>query len=388
MNVSYVGDFLNHGGLLYTSGTPVTILLSLCAEVDSVDVFCPNSNKVTEDFIPPKKVKINPSYRREDPLSIMKLLKINWKSYDVVIFNMLPTGFGIGTISNSIALLIPILVAKLKKYPNIKIIYHNSVYTNDIRKLGYSSIFDKFRSLILSIVERYLFKSITTFVLLKLYKRRIDTAIKKNSVHVLDSQYLEAITTLYLNNVIELDTIDQKNHEIPLILMHGSWGPQKNLELGLSALRALKNRGEAFNLVISGGISEHFPEYKKKFLKILDSYSDIIDKYLGRISEKEIMGLFLDASLLILPYNTPGGHSGVLEQAIFFKVPTIAIDFPEYEEQANGISSVKFVTTNNFYSMIANCLKFSEERQEISIRDNVAKALTNVKQLLVTVTDW
>ena len=169
--------------------------------------------------------------------------------------------------------------------------------------------------------------------------------------------------------------------------MHGSWGPQKNIELGLMTLKKLKREGVKFRLVISGGLNHHFPEYKRKFQELIHSYSDVIDEYLGPVTEKDIMRIFLDASLLILPYNTPGGHSGVLEEAMCFEVPTIAIDFPEFREQANENSNVKLVNTNSFFSILVNYLKFLEEKRKINFRDKIIKASINVKQLLGPVTE-
>ncbi len=382
MRIAYVGDFINHGKSLQTTGTPVVILLSLLKETEFIDVFCPEENEKVENFELPKKVRLREYYRYDDSVSILRLLKIHWENYDTVIFNMLPTGFGNRTLPNAFALIVPILLRIIFRQGNIKVIYHNSIFTNDIRTLGYSSVFDRIRSFFLGIVERTLFKKVDTFMLLALYKQRIDDSIGKNKVHVLNGRYLEAITTLYLNNVMDAELVETKKTDIPMILMHGSWGPQKNIELGLAALKKSKREGGKFRLVISGGVNHHFSEYKRKFQELLDSYSDLIDEYLGFVPEKDIMKIFLEASLLILPYNTPGGHSGVLEQAILFEVPTIAIDFPEYREQVPEGSNVKLVNKDSFSFILADYLKFVEEEKKINIRDKIIKAGVNVKQLI------
>jgi glycosyltransferase involved in cell wall biosynthesis len=382
VRIAYIGDFINHGRSLQTTGTPIVILLSLLKEVQSIDVFCPEGNEEIENFELPEKVKLYESYKYDEPISILRLLKIHWYNYDAVIFNMLPTGFGNGTLPNAFALLVPITLGIIFRKSNIKVIYHNSVFTNDIRTLGYNSAYDKIRSFFLGVVERTLFKNVATFVLLNLYKKRIDDSIGKNKVHVLNGRYLEAITTLYLNRVMDAEFIETGKTDIPTILLHGSWGPQKNIELGLMALKKLKREGVKFRLVISGGLNHHFPEYKRKFQELLHSYSDVIDEYLGPVTEKDIMRIFLDASLLILPYNTPGGHSGVLEQGMFFEVPTFAIDFPEFREQAYGNSNVKLVNMNSFFSALVNYLKFLEGNRKINFRDKILKASVNIKQLV------
>ena len=107
--------------------------------------------------------------------------------------------------------------------------------------------------------------------------------------------------------------------------------------------------GGKFKLDVSGSVNYHFLEYERKFHELLHSYSDIIDEYAGPITEKGIMKIFLNVSLLILHYNTSEGHSWVLDQAIFFEVPTVAIDFPEYRDQTMEISFVKLTDSwDNF----------------------------------------
>ena len=101
--------------------------------------------------------------------------------------------------------------------------------------------------------------------------------------------------------------------------MHGYWGPQKNIELGLDALIKLRNQGIPFDLTISGSINSHFEEYGKQFDLLLEKSKKILKKYEGFVNEIGIMNLFKNTDLLILPYNTPGGRSAVLDQAIFLR---------------------------------------------------------------------
>ncbi len=387
MKIAYVGDFINHGKSLRASGTSIVILLSLLKNVESIDIFCPEVNLYTEEFELPPKVRIQEFYRYDNSMSLLQLLKIPWENYDIVLFNMLPTGFGKGTMVNATALFIPILLVKLLRQKNIRVIYHNSVFTNDVRKLGYDTVFDKIRSFFLGIVEKILFKNIDTFVLLDLYKERIDKSIGKNRVRVLKFRYFESIPTMYINKSMNSKYQRVEKSDIPTVLMHGSWGPQKNIELGLSALKGLKEEGAKFRLIISGDYNHHFPEYERKFNELLLFYSDIIDEYLGPVTEKDIMKIFLNADLLLLPYNTPGGLSGVLEHAIFFEIPTIAIDFPEYREQALGSSNVKLVNIGSFSSILANYLEFAEDVRKINIRDKIMIASANAKHLIVPATE-
>ena len=149
-------------------------------------------------------------------------------------------------------------------------------------------------------------------------------------------------------------------------------------------MKKLKREGGKFRLIISGGLNHHFPEYKGKFQELLDSNSDVIDEYLGHVTESDIMKIFLEASLLILPYNTPGGHSGVLEQAFFFGLPTIAIDFPEYREQVERISFVRLIYSEDSLKLIVK--EFLESNTikniKINVKEKIQQPTNNIKKLL------
>jgi glycosyltransferase involved in cell wall biosynthesis len=384
VKIAYVGDFINYGTSLQTSGTSLVILLSGMENVTSIDVYCPKVNRIMEEFKIPKKVKVIDFFLYDNSISIARLLMIKWKVYDLVIFNLLPTGFGKRSIPNAMALVTPLLLTKLFRINDIKIIYHNSVFTNDVKNLGYNSPYNKIRSHLLGILEKIIFKKVPTYVLLNIYKERIDNVIGKNLVRVLDASYLEAITTVYMNNLIDKVLIKTEKSKVPTILLHGFWGPQKNIEMALSSLFKLKDDGIKFRLIISGGVNLHFPDYEAKFKKILDSYSNIIDEYIGYVKEKDIMSIFLKADLLILPYNTPGGHSGVIEQGKFFEVPTLAFDFPEYKEQANGNPIVKLIKPEELYITLASVLNSNQRPNIIKIENKIILTSHNVESILNT----
>ena len=381
MRIAYVGDFINHGKSLQTSGTPIVILLSRIDEVDSVDIYCPEQNENIEDFILPPNVRLIPFYRYDDSISILRLLSLRKSNYDWIIFNLLPTGFGNKSLPNLFGLMVPLIAKILFRSKNTRLVYHNSVFTNDIKRLGYDSFFNKFRAFFLGILERELFKNLETFVFLNLYRERITRRIGLNKVKVIEGRYLEAITTVYINGKM-CEELCHVENDPRVILMHGSWGPQKNLELGLASLRKLKQSGKNFKLILSGGINHHFQGYEEEFNDLIQEYSDTIDTYKGCVSERDIMGLFISADLVVLPYNTPGGHSGVLEQAIFFEIPTLAISFPEYEEQTINLKNVVLSSTEEFLDNLKKLFDSRSNERVVEVKDKISYSTKNVSVLL------
>lgn len=382
MKIAIVGDFLYHGKFLPTIGTSILLALSMANNVDRIEVYSPAESELGKEFILPSNVKVVRTYNYDNLVDVCKLLIVKRDEYNFIIFNFIPTAFGRKSIVNAFGLLIPFFLRRIFGVNNIKLIYHNSVFTSDIRKLGYDSRSDRARLFVLKNIERLLFNSTKTYVLLDLYREKIEQKLNNVKIYVLNSRYIEALPTIYLNQKMDIKKISAPQNVVLTILMHGYWGPQKNLELGLKTLESIRKKGHNFKLIISGGLNFHFPEYHDNFFNTLNKYKELVDACLGMVDEANIMDLFLSSDLLILPYNTPGGHSGVLEQAIFFDLPTVAIDFPEYREQAEGVDFIKLVPEKDFESALIDLLTKKRKQRDIEISNKIKSIIINVGDLI------
>ena len=383
MRIAYVGNFLNHGSSLVTVGTAIVYMLAEFEDVEEIDVYChlPNDRK-EEDYVP-NKVNIFPIYDSRKPISTLNLYSVDWKKYDSVIFNLLPTVFGRSSMMNLIGLLVPIVMSKLG-HKNIKVIYHNSTITNDIEKLGYNSAKDRIRSLVLSRIEKMMFLTVPTFFPVNLYVDRVRTRVKGARVGYVNLRYFEGLPTIFINKKNDLESIEKpsKPDNKKDLLLHGYWGPQKNLELALSSLMKLRNEGMGFHLILSGKVNNNFQSYKHEFKNIVEKYSSIIDERIEYVSEKDIMPLFLKTDLVIIPYNTPGGHSGVLETAVTLENNVVCITHPEYIEQSGGSSRITLCGTHEFTQKIKECLELPPERRQVGINWKIEFAQENLKEII------
>lgn len=384
MHIAYVGNFHNFGSSVASITTAMVYLMSELNEVESIDVFCAYPNNNIEETFVPSKVKIIPLFNSRNPLSTLNLYRIKWKKYDTVVFNILPTAFGKSSLLNMIGLLSPYILTKLGNR-NIRVVYHNSTFTNDIEKLGYNSPMDRIRKIVLSVVEMRIFTSLPVYMPLMLYVNKIQGKNKKALVKYLDMRYFEAIPTIYINSLSKNKFIERNKNQNKTILLYGYWGPQKNLELALKNLMKLRNEGIQFHLILSGGINSNFPAYVNYFNELVKKYSKVIDERRGYVSEKDILKLFLYSDLVVIPYNVPGGHSGVLETAITFDTQVICIRHPEFKEQASGVNGVILTDPDHFY----DDLKMSLEKDHnynskisIDISAEIMQATESVRQLL------
>jgi len=387
INVAYVGNFLNHGFALAQYGSGLIYFLSKIDFISKIDIICPYKNNKYDMDLNIQKVNILETYDYKKPLTMLRIIrKIYLHKYDLIIFNMNSTSFGEGNLSNFLGLIAPLILKKIFK-KNVVVIYHSSVLTNDVEKLGYNSLYDKLRKAVLKYIETSIFKKVNTFVTLQLYKNIIDKKIKKNRVNAIKIEYIEAIPTLLLNGMEEKSIELQYNKDIPRILLYGYWGPQKDLEFALNTLNELKKEGYNFNLVISGGINNHFKDYQKKYNELIEKYKSIINELKGYVEEKDILDIFKTADLLLLPYSASGGWSGVLSQAIFFEISVIGIEFPEYIEEAKGYENVILVKREDFKNAIRDFLdNFKNGRSKtINVKEKIEKSIKYLNEIIKSI---
>ena len=383
MRLAYVGDINGHGESVATTGTPLILILESIKEVMAIDIFCPKQVFAHDNISYSKKVHIIEIYDKNKPLSTLNLYSLDWGTYDLVIFNMLPTSFGNSSIINLLGILTPLFVKK--KNVSTKVIYHNSTYTNNVKELGYNGIFDVIRKIVLSRIEKFLFLNIQVYLPLDIYVKKIKKTLPDAQVKYINMRYFEGLTTIFLNKE-EVDNERFKfnsERKIPYLLLHGNWGPQKNIELALKILKKLKNEGYTFNLIVSGGINSHFPKYSRYFDDIIRRYSDIISIKYDKIIEKDIYKLFINTDLILIPYQSPGGHSGVLETALTFDLDIICISHPEFTEQVSGLNHVIFCDPERFEYEIATFLdRYSQRPKEVNIEEIQYEILNSIKTFL------
>ena len=234
-------------------------------------------------------------------------------------------------------------------------------------------------------LEKHLYRKVKSFAQLPVYEKMLKEKVKNNRVSgVLKSDYIDAIFTVYMNGKINEEIIESvMNKDIPNILLHGFWGPQKNIKFALETMKSLKDNYYKFNLIISGGINVHFPGYKSYFDNVLNEYKNIYSYYLGYVQERDLMDLFLKSDLILMPYNVPGGQSGVLEMSSFFGNNVICLDFPEFREEVKEGDNIILVGKNNFYEKIKKYLdNYKPSIRNIEIKKKIDSAEENVDKFI------
>ena len=330
-----------------------------------------------------KKVRIKKQYNKEISWSILKLFTVKWNEYNFIVINSLPTSYGRGSLINFFGMLLPLFIVRLKR-GKVALIYHNSTLTNDTVKLGYSGIINGFKRILLRKVEIFTFMNVKTFLPVELYSRKINELLKKNITNYINLRFFEGISSQLLgknSSILHYSERSELLNRKINILLHGSWGPQKNLEYALKILSSIRLKNFQFKLTVSGSVNRNFPKYKTYFAKLLNEFRRVVDNKIGFVPDNQIKELFLRSGLVIIPYNASGGHSSVIETAISYGCYIIAFDFPEYREQTFGIDTAKLIRPEELEQEIINYLVSPAEFKPYNEEEMIAIAMGNIGKI-------
>src|SRR5579864_3923202 len=117
-----------------------------------------------------------------------------------------------------------------------------------------------------------------------------------------------------------------------VILAFGYWGTYKRLELLLESLEEVSTQVPDAKLVIGGLNHPSTPGYLESLQTQYADRGNI--QFLGYVPETDLPDLFRKASVLVLPYSSAAGTSGVVHQACEYGLPMVAAAIPEIREIA------------------------------------------------------
>jgi cellulose synthase/poly-beta-1,6-N-acetylglucosamine synthase-like glycosyltransferase len=125
--------------------------------------------------------------------------------------------------------------------------------------------------------------------------------------------------------------------EDKVILMFGHMGPYKGLPVMIKAFEEMRREKNNIKLVIAGTSHPNFPnfldEFKQKHIPKVE--------FLGYVPEENLSQVFRMADLVVIPYFTTTGTSGVFHLACGYGKPIVASDLPEIREIiADGASAI------------------------------------------------
>lgn len=133
-----------------------------------------------------------------------------------------------------------------------------------------------------------------------------------------------------------------------IVLFLGYLGPYKDLKLLRESFDAM-GAGRRFRLVVAGSSHPNYPEESERQLAQLRPRPLEVE-YVGYVPDENLGRLLQRTRVVVLPYRTATGTSGVLHLVCHAGVPVVATDLPEFRElQEDGASML--LTAQNPKSM-------------------------------------
>lgn len=224
---------------------------------------------------------------------------------DAVLFNLQFMKFGDKKIAAALGLLLP-LVCKLKRIPNI-VLLHNILEEVDLGSAGFTSnkLMQKIYGFIGTSLTKLILQADTVAVTMHKYVKILEEKYKTNNIALIPHGTFE----------VSHEEPDYTIPDGPLqIMTFGKFGTYKKVELMIEAVALVRaSTGLDLEVVIAGTDNPNVPGY---LAKVKDDYKHIPQvRFTGYVEEEDVSKLFKESTVVVFPYTSTTGSSGVLHQA-------------------------------------------------------------------------
>ncbi|WP_139957315.1 glycosyltransferase [Flavicella sediminum] len=224
---------------------------------------------------------------------------------DAVLFNLQFMKFGDKKIPAALSLLLP-YACKVKKIPTI-VLLHNIMEKVDLESAGFTD------SKIMQKIYGFIGTTLTKFIL------------QADKVAVTMEKYVTILEDKYkTNNIVHIphgtfEIPKEPDYSLPegplKIMTFGKFGTYKKVEIVIDAVEQLRKKRPDLDMeiVIAGTDNPNVPGYLDG---VKEAYKEVKQlTFTGYVEEVEVAPLFNESAMVIFPYTSTTGSSGVLHQA-------------------------------------------------------------------------
>ena len=223
---------------------------------------------------------------------------------DAILFNLQFLKFGDKKIPAAMGLMLP-LICKLKGIPTISLL-HNILEQVDLENAGITKNkwLQKAYNFIGSTLTRVVLTSDIVAVTISKY------------VGILEKKYKARNVALVPHG--SFDTPPEPDYSLPKgpkqVMAFGKFGTYKKVEIMIEAVELIRQRTqEDLEIVIAGTDSPNTPGYLDGMKKKYSHVSQL--RFTGYVAEEDVPVIFGESAVIVFPYTSTTGSSGVLHQA-------------------------------------------------------------------------
>ena len=219
------------------------------------------------------------------------------------------------------------------------------------------------------VATRMLLMANSVSVLLPAYRRTLIDKYRAENIHFRAHGILSARP--------EFPDFSRRGNPEHRILAFGKWGTYKRCEVLIEAFeQEISQQIPNARLIIAGGNNPNAAGYIEGLQAKYKNHPTI--KITGYVDEEDIPELFSGSTVMVLPYTSATGASGVAHLAAQYGVPMVSADIPEFVEMAeNEALSIKFYPVSDREAMSQKIIELlqSEEEQHEMAEQNFSAAL-------------
>jgi glycosyltransferase involved in cell wall biosynthesis len=274
--------------------------------ISSLVIICDKTNEAKQlDFDKSEKVIINECWRFNSYWNFFTIIKAVFKEKpDAILFNLQFVKFGDKKIPAALGLMIPMFL-KFFGFKTI-VLLHNILEQVDLENAGFTS--NKLAQKIYNFIGTTLTRCM----------------LKANFLAVTINKYVGVLNKKYkTNNVVliphgSFETPQNPNFDLPdgpkKIMAFGKFGTYKKVEILIEALQIIrKTNQQPIQVVIAGTDSPNTPGYLQSVQEKYAAVEGII--FTGYVEENDVERIFSESTVVVFPYTSTTGSSGVLHQA-------------------------------------------------------------------------
>lgn len=291
---------------------------------------------------------------------------------DVVWFNLLFSSFGGRPAPAFAGLCIPAMTRTLGFYTHVTL--HHLM---DRVNLGDAGVrHPRLYRLAGSVATRILLRADSVSVLLPAYRRTLIERYRGRNVHFRAHGTFSACP--------HYPDFSRRGNPEHRILAFGKWGTYKRLELLLQAFQQVTRRVPTARLVIAGADHPKAPGYVARVAAA--HAGDPRVEFCGYVPEAEIPELFSTASVMVMPYSSATGSSGVAHQGCEYGLPIVCADIPDFREMASdedmAIEFFRPGDASDLAAKLTGLLLAPEQQREMAEQNFSAALRTTMPQII------
>jgi glycosyltransferase involved in cell wall biosynthesis len=255
-----------------------------------------------------------------NPVQLMRAIRK--EKPDVVWFNLGFASFGSRAVPAFLGVMVPMLSRLRGYYTHVTL--HQIMDTMNLEdaRVPYPRLY----RLGGWVATRMLLLSDSISVLIPAYRRTLIERYGGNNVHFRPHGILFGRP--------EFPDLSKRGNPEHRILAFGKWGTYKRLEPLMDAFESFSKNRPNVRLVVAGGNHPEMPGYVESIAERMKGNSQV--EFLGYVAEDDVAELFRSASIVVMPYSSSAGSSGVAHLACEYGVPIVAADLPEFRDMATA----------------------------------------------------